>query len=225
MASTIPLSTSLYYAKTMIKNFKIDETSFKIIITQSALSFLWMYAPWRWTLNKISATPYINITTDQDYPATLPADFFYLHQVELHDITSDTPPQYLIIEPSITANPLKGPPKRISVEFISPNYYYRISPIPAAVTNTIRIFPVYKKKVPIIDGTNISQAATKVFDDEWMWIYDEILLYYAYKYVDDPRENNQLEKALKFLSLMAEREYLPTSEVSNKALQDGIKVK
>lgn len=45
---------------------------------------------------------------------------------------------------------------------------------------------LYKKTAPDLT-TGISTAGALIMDDDWFYVYREFVLYYAYKFADDPR--------------------------------------
>jgi len=179
MASTYAPVDALDYATEFIKGMPIERIQARVL--DDANKHLWMAAPWRWTLGNTSAN--IPLVTDtQDYTLTAPADMLY----PLYAYSSDgiTTPNYIDIEPILpTTEIIKGIPERMA--YMGSNTW-RFYPKPQ-VTGSKSVVIQYKKIAPVVTVQNSYTAGTLVMDDEWFWVYQELVLWKAYAYADDTR--------------------------------------
>jgi hypothetical protein len=175
MAYTV--GKALTYAKKFIKDQPIDGTDVGVQTLDMASKFFWMYAPWRWTIGNMSP---VQITGNAvDYTVAEPADFLYLQQAWLPEGDKFTP---LDIVPMLPADP-KQTGKPSKVMFVQgATDKYRLFPQPPAGGDKW-LLAIYKKAHTEITAT----SDTPGFPDEWFPIYQEIVLYYAYKFADDQR--------------------------------------
>jgi hypothetical protein len=153
-------------------------------ILDEALKFLWMAAPWRWSVG-VCAPLSLTINTP-DQPVTVPADFLYIIRAVL---TDGNTVMHLHPEAAlpVAAGGLKGNPFAVSYE--SSALAFRLYPYTVAAPNTgtWKLTVWYKKKSPIITNTNIGTVGALTIDDEWFHVFKEIVLWKAYLYGDDDR--------------------------------------
>jgi len=210
------------YAKTFVKNMPLEDVDARIL--DSAHKVMWMAAPWRWT---VGAFPSVTVLANtQDYAPSLPSDFLYL--LDAYIVTTDSGSEqtvrgldveeFLHTDVGIVGNPSKvavtGTPGQAGV--------LRLQPKPGALSSgTTKLLGTYKKAATTVTRANSSTQGLLGFNDEWAWVYEEGVLYYAYKYADDPRAGDvkvdgnrysfsgqraQFEAALQ---IMREREKMP----------------
>lgn len=193
MASTFTLASAITLAKYLIKGYAIDDNAIRVPILQNSVAMFWMAAPWQWTVGDLADVT-ITAGAEDHIIGSFPADFFGLDTVSLYDTTSpDKAPSDLYIEPFLRSSPLTGEPQKVAHVLVSATNKYRIRPYyHTSHTNTCKLLGTYKKKMPILDSSNISVAGTQVFDDEWFWVFQEIVDYWAYMYSDDPRAEKKL---------------------------------
>jgi hypothetical protein len=170
------------FAKTMVKGMPLDDIQVRLL--DDASKFLWMAAPWRWTLGLIS--PPVTIANGvQDYTVTLPADFLYLEQALFvdGDRLQDLP--VVTILPATSVVP--GRPSCVSL--LPGTSTLRLFPAPADynASNLPSILLVYKKKQTPVTAGNVSTAGASGVPDEWFPVYELFVLAGAYQYADDPR--------------------------------------
>lgn len=181
-ASTYTPNNALAYAKLFVKNSPIDNATIAPQLLDTAYRFLWMLAPWSWTLGALSIVTFSSGV--QDYTATDPEDFLRLEwagRSRANDRMEDL--SIVAALPSDTA--YKQPPVKISVVSISGgNINLRFWPTPN--NSSERVFSLYKKvSTKIVAGNQAS--AVLVFPDEFFPLYQEIVLMKAYQYLQDQR--------------------------------------
>lgn len=213
MPSTYAPVQALNFCKRYIKNMPFQEVQARVL--DRAMKYIWMASPWRWTIGTLNAINIVN--GQQDYTLAPPNDFLY----PLYAYMSDgvTTPQYFEIEPTFPTNVvISGMPNRLA--YVGSNTW-RLYPIPyCSGTNQLLIF--YKKEAPEITVKNSYTAGVQIFDDEWFWVYENIVLYEAYLYADDQRAGSAritndgkweltgaLGKMEVSINFMREREKLP----------------
>lgn len=185
MASTYAPSDAFDYAKVLVKNMPLDDV--KVDILDAAAKMLWHAAPWRWT---VAAFPSITLANNtQDYTVAIPADFLYLQDAYLTNEDDDTP-RHLVIVPTRAAGGKKGQPSEVSVTGSAgtngtARFYPTIGTIKTG--DTLKMLGRYKKICPNITNANVSTAGVHVFDDDWFWVYQSCVVYFAYRYADDQR--------------------------------------
>lgn len=178
MASTLRPIDAIEYAKRFVKDMPLEDVQWRILDDVS--KYLWMAAPWRWTLGLVGQILMLN--GQQDYTLAVPADFLYPIYAYYGDGTS--PNMYLEIEPKLASTVIQqGNPTRLSYEGSNT---WRLYPNPViSGTKVINIF--YKKIAPVLTPKNIYDQNVLILDDEWFWVYEEGVLWKAYLYADDPR--------------------------------------
>jgi hypothetical protein len=183
MAATKKPIDAFSYAKRYIKNMPLEEVRTAIINRVSY--YMWMYAPWRWT---IGSTPTITLTANtSDYTMAYPSDWLYAIRATQTDGNNSERP--LEIVPSLETNVgFIGNPNSIAYPAAagSASGLVRVSPKPGALTGTQVIVGLYKKiMTPFTNETIFSGSLP--FDDEWFMVFEEGVLWQAYLYADDRR--------------------------------------
>lgn len=183
MAATRPPADAFNYAKRYIKNMPLEEVRTDII--NRVANYMWMYAPWRWT---VSSTPTITVAANtQDYTMNYPSDWLYAIRATM--VEGSGAERSLEILPALETN----------VGFVgNPNYIaytgtagqvggpVRISPKPAQVSGTPLVIGLYKKTNTAFTNQTIF-TGTLPFDDLWFWVFEEGILWQAYLFGDDRR--------------------------------------
>lgn len=187
MSSTLTPSAAFDFAKTYVKNTKLDDV--KVRILDDVNKYMWMAAPWRWTIGSL---PSFNLVANtQNYTVVSPGDVLYPYSAYVSD--GQLVPRSLIIEPALpTTSKLVGQPNRISMIENDANVGLRVVPVPSSFSggNTNTVICLYKKVSPLLTSGNIGTAGVLVFDDEWFWVYQEGVLWRSYLYADDERAGN-----------------------------------
>ena len=178
MASTIRPIDALDFASDYVKGEPIERQQVRIL--DDVNKYLWMAAPWRWTIGTVGEITLIN--GQQDYTLTAPGDMLFPIYAYISD--GATTPQYVDIEPKIPSSAIQaGQPTRMSYEGSN---NWRFYPVPV-ITGTKTVVIQYKKVAPVLTASNIYTGGTQVFDDEWFWVYQEGVLWKSYLYADDNR--------------------------------------
>jgi hypothetical protein len=167
------------YAVQSIKSQRLD-TAYRYRVADQVAGELWTAAPWRWTLEALAP---ITITGSvQDTAFTKPADFLYLHSATLFD--ADEKPIDLTPVPYLQAVPAgyNGIPKAVAY-VVATGDKIRFGGIPPA-----GVFEgLYKKTYTPVTSSNYATVGAMGVPDEWAWVAQLGVLFYAYKYADDPR--------------------------------------
>ena len=186
MASTFAPITAFDYAKRYIKNMPFEQVMVQVL--DDVNKYMWMSAPWRWTVGAFATVPLVS--NQQDYSGiAIPADFIYLQDAYINDALGGVP-RALHIEPYLQPGGKLGTPSRTALISGTPgmsNGLLRLSPQPGTVPSSWEIFARYKKQAPFLTQSNINTPGVLVFDDEWFWVYVSGVLYYAYLFGDDQR--------------------------------------
>jgi len=167
-----------------VKNMPLRDVQLPILDQISKM--MWLYAPWRWTLDALPVVPLTSST--QDYVVALPSDFLYATDAYLADGNN----QYdtLLVEPALPSNvKVIGRPKRIAVTGTpGENGTLRTSTITGTFTATPpSIISLYKKAAPTLTLPNLHTAGVLVFPDDWAWVYEEGVLWQTYVWAEDVR--------------------------------------
>lgn len=183
MSSVYAPYDAFSFSKIYVKNTKLDDVEIRIL--DDALKYMWMAAPWRWTIGSLPT--FTLVANTQDYTVTAPSDFLYLHSAYAHDGT--TPPRPLEIEPALpTTTKYIGQPNRVAGTLVSSNVQMRISPVAPNFPGVApTVISLYKKHAPTVTSGTASTVGLQVFDDEWFWVYQQGVLWLAYLYADDDR--------------------------------------
>jgi hypothetical protein len=183
MARTKNPIEAIIYAKRFIKNMPIETVQTEIINRVHA--YMWMYAPWRWT---IGSMPTFNLSANQqDYTIAYPSDFLYTIEAFLSDGSLDERPLWVepILEPNVG---FVGQVNHIAYMGNAGDSagLVRVMPRPAQINGTQTVIAKYKKAfTPYTNQTIFS--ALMPFDDEWFSVFEEGVLWQAYLYADDRR--------------------------------------
>lgn len=184
MAATYTPAQAFDMAKRFIKNMPLEQVQTQILSDVSA--YLWMSAPWRWS---IGTFPLITLaSTTQDYTVILPADFLYIQDAYITDALGNVP-LILHVEPQLPPGGKQGTPSRIAVVSGSPggSGTVRLFPFPGSIPAGWQVITRYKKQAPVIQAKNLNTAGQLVFDDEWVHVFNSGVQYYAYLFGDDQR--------------------------------------
>jgi len=183
MASTRKPAEAFLYAKRFIKSMPLEQVRTDVINRVSY--YMWMYAPWRWTLG---STPTITLAANtQDYTMNYPADWLYAVRATQTDGTKSERP--LEIVPSLeTSVGFVGNPSNISYPTAAgtSSGLVRVSPRPGGLTGTQVVVGLYKKVMTAFTDQTIF-TGTLPFDDEWFWVFEDGVLWQSYLFADDRR--------------------------------------
>lgn len=182
MAATLPPFQALTYVKEMIKRMPVDRV--QVSILQDASSMIWMAAPWRWTIGTFGP---LAITAGQS-TVTLAgvSSLLRLEKLVISDAVTSRALQVvatLPASPALTAKPNLGclvptPTPKVQFENTFP-------PLPSG--DSWNMWGWYKITAPVITNANMNTNGLLLMDDEWFWVFNEAVLYYAYKFADDQR--------------------------------------
>jgi len=181
VASTYYPRQAIEYAKTYIKSMPLETVQVRIL--DDVNKYIWMAAPFRWTLGNIN--PITLVSNTQDYTQTTPYNFISLVNCYITDGAGVV--THLRTMPSLPPNVgINGNPRFISYEGSNT---YRISPNPGVlpVSPVKQIMTWYKKASPIIKNSNLGTAGALIFDDEYFPVYVAGVLWMSYLYADDQR--------------------------------------
>jgi hypothetical protein len=187
MAATERPIDSLLWAQQYIKNMPLYRLQVEVL--NDAARYFWRAAPWRWTLGSLPTTVLVNNT--QDYTVTLPSDFLY--GVDANLIFADKLTKELEIVPFLPLESAKtGQPSQLAISGAGVNGNYRFSPVPSgyAPGTLPTLTGTYKKEFNTLDETTIYTPGSLIFPDEYIDVFRNIVLYYAYRYADDQRAGN-----------------------------------
>lgn len=185
MASTFRPVQAFDYAKRYLKNMPLEQVQVQVL--DDVNKMMWMFAPWRWTINTFPNIPIINNT--QDYNITVPSDFLYIQDSYITNQQGDVP-RTLHIEPWLPPGGKFGTQlSRMALVSGTPGNpgVVRFSPQPGNVPANWEAITLYKKQAPKLLASNINTPGIQVFDDEWFWVYVSGVLYFAYLFGDDQR--------------------------------------
>jgi hypothetical protein len=185
MASPTP-DDALNYAKRWVGNAPIDDVNLKYRVLNDALCQQWMAAPWLWTLGSLEEVAVVNATQDISLVGAY-ADLMNLLQVAWTDGQGKKELQIASTLPSTSS--LKGTISQVAYVAGTPNKL-RLYPQPAGYPAGTKLTGFYKKTAPVIAAGNEASAYSTITGghDEWFWVYQEIVLLKAYKFIKDPRE-------------------------------------
>lgn len=169
------------FVQAYIKYMPLNDVNVQAPLLDMAAKFLWMAAPWRWTLNTWAIGPLAVGTPTTT--VTVPADLLYLQQAYIWDGAKETD---LSIVPHLSDAPgaAQGFPSQIAVRDGSTVI---VSAFPPLNTPPPAVVSVYKQVHPTITAANMSTVGQGLPPDEWFWVYVEAVLYYAYRYGDYDR--------------------------------------
>jgi hypothetical protein len=166
-----------------VKSMPFDRIGTRILDT--ANKFLWMRAPWRWTIDTLPSVTLVSDT--QTYSIALPADYLYPFDSFRTDGDDDTSPLY--IDPILPTISYKGPVQRIAITGTAGGTgTLTTAPTPGTVASPAPdIVTLYKKQATRITKETAHTAGILGLPDEWFWVYESAVLYFAYLYADDSR--------------------------------------
>lgn len=219
MAATLTPNAAFDNAKIFVRNMPLEDVRYRIL--DNANKMIWMAHPWRWTLG--SVTNFNLADNTQDYTQAPPGDFLYTRYAYCTD--GNTRPILVPVASLPTTEVIAaGTPSQIA--FMGSNTW-RLFPKPGAYGGTTwTVVQLYKKAAPLITVANAGTGGALVMDDEWFHVYEECVLYWAFKYAFDSREGQaqydvsarkavlggQLAKAKYWIGQMAESEPLKLEE-------------
>lgn len=165
----------------MIKSMPLDTVQLDIL--QDAASRIWMAAPWRWTIGTIG--PLSMVTGQAFITIAYPPDFMRFEQVMIEGSQTKSPltivaanvptPGLSQLTRTVAAMPTSAPTTAaFEVNFNQSS------------TEAYKFRALYKKNVTIFDTATIFTGNLGM-DDEYFWVYEEMVYYYALKYADDQR--------------------------------------
>jgi hypothetical protein len=156
----------------------------KYQILDLAIKWVWMAAPWRWTVGEIANIPLLDNTSDYNVGST-PADFLKLQAAYWSDGQTRKPLEVVDSLPS--SGIIAGPMQYITWVPGSPNKV-RLGPKPGTNnTGKNTLVLIYKKSAPTITSSNFGTAGAWVIDDDWYPVLFTFVLAYAYTVCHDPR--------------------------------------
>lgn len=185
MSATRVAQDALDFSKQLIKSMPFDRVWDQI--AQEASNYIWIAAPWRWTMGVI--TPITLTAASQTFTvASPPSDYLRLEQCFISDghtarevkpVSSIPGAATLTRQPNYVAtNAISGAtPSQIIFEAL-----YPVIP----VGQTHQFWAWYKKIVPNLIN-NLQTPGALLMDDDYYQLYTEWVLYYAYRYADDQR--------------------------------------
>lgn len=183
MSATRRPVEALRYAREMVKSSPLNRPEIAVSILQGVSNQIWMAAPWRWTVGRLSDTTLTADTVAHTLTST-PTDILYLGQVVLDDGESIRPLEIVPELPSTKT--LAGTP--LEVAFVSPATLRVQPPVTQLGGNkTWTIRGWYKKVAPTINEQTQYTAGRLTMDDEWFQVYEAGVLWQAYLYSDDVR--------------------------------------
>lgn len=207
-ATRKPYDAINLFARPLIRHMsRIEEVSNTIL--DLACQELWMEAPWRWTIFSAESLTLVSNTQDLSFTSPTTGPVGLLHFVYSYVTDGVGASRPIAIVPTLPVDvTLKGQPTQIS--FISGTpAKMRLFPCPPVITNTTKLISLYKATAPIITRTNMHTAGTLVMDDEWFHVYVALVLFYAYRYSDDPRQDAQYKEYMLRVERMKQREKMP----------------
>lgn len=184
MASTFSAQQAADYAKRYIKNMPFEQVQVQVL--DDVNKYLWMAAPWRWSMGSFPNIVLVNNT--QDYTVSLPSDFLYLQHSYITDQNGNVP-RILHVEPTLAPGGTIGLPSRLAVVSgtAGSTGTVRLYPQPGTLPSGWTAVSLYKKTAPVLTSKNVNTAGALIFDDEWFHVYVSGVLYYAYLFGDDQR--------------------------------------
>jgi len=185
LAATFAPSTASLYASRMVKRMPLTDPTVgvQIDVLQSASSMIWMAAPWRWTIGVFPITSAVAAGASTVSLSGSVTDFLLLEKVNLNN---DTQLQELTIVNILPASPTQVQMPNFCAYVASGPLLQFESKMPTDIDD-YKAYVWYKKQAPVITTSNYATAGTLVMDDDYFWIYEECVLYWAYKFADDPR--------------------------------------
>lgn len=183
MAATFTPSNALSYVKRVLGNMPIDDTEIELRILNAAANRIHVTAPWRWAVGTFQDVLLASAT--DDYTITDPGDVLFPLFGQLFFV--DGKVKNVTAVGSLPANDsVAGEPSRFSLTSAT---NIRVWPTPSDYGSgkfpTLVSF--YKKQNTVITDGNKATASTLLFPDEWFWVFEELVLYYGFKFSRDPQ--------------------------------------
>lgn len=201
MAATIAPIRAINYAAEFVQQLPVTRENIRLRIMDDAAKLIWMAAPFRWTVGALTPTSIVNDVDEVTISGSIPADFL---KILWAGLMSPTEVQDLVVVPNLPdGGNFKGQPKRVT--FVSGSII-RLFPTPTAYNPVPLFVATYKKKHTEITAANEDDADTLVMDDEWYFVYEAWVLYWAFVYAEDPRAPAQFQLATFLLAMMKEIE-------------------
>lgn len=176
-------------AKAYVKDLVgANGTTVELQALNSANRFFHLAHPWSWTLGALSAVNLVNGT--QDYTiATPPTDFLRPHQVKNYTGAESCTDLEIVgyLPASVT---VLGNPTKVSVfDPGSGAYKYRLWAVPTGMLAGVEHHLVgeYKRTTTTITSGNKATASILSFPDDYYYVYEALVLYYALLYANDVR--------------------------------------
>lgn len=174
---------ALDYAKRMVGRRPLDDAELKLRILNDASNMIHTAALWRWAVKSLSSITLTDGTID--YTISDPGDLLYLVKAELLDSTAKERQNLDIVSDLANETGITGPPKVVALTTAT---NVRVWPAPKYTSGEFpKLFINYKVQNTEITAGNIANATALLFPDEWHWVYNELVLYRAFVFVDDPR--------------------------------------
>lgn len=186
MASPAP-QDAINYAKRWVGNAPIDDANLLYRVLNDAQCQLWMAAPWQWTIGTLEEATVVNGSQDISLVGSY-ANLLNLLHVNWTDGQSKKDIQIASTLPSTSS--ITGTVSQVAYIAGTPNKI-RQYPAPAGYATGTKLNGVYKLTAPVINAGNIATALSTInvgSHDEWFWVFQEIVLLKAYKFIKDPRE-------------------------------------
>lgn len=172
-----------------IKNYGGTQTlnSLDLRAMNSANQMFHLAAPWSWTVGGLEEVTLANGT--QDYAlVTSPADFLRLSQVRRFENGKYTGSMSIVGNLPVTTSSLSAP-TQVTMFLAGSDLTYRVWPKPTGMLTGKEIVLIgdYKKETTLITSGNKSTASILLFPDDYYYVYELLVLYYAYLYANDMR--------------------------------------
>ena len=192
MASVRTPQEAILFAKEIVSHGDITNTNLQARIVNNAADRMWMFAPWSWTIGQTDQSTLVE--DQEDYTITDPTDVLHLVRAEIFKASQNNQGASLDIVHSLASQTAtKGQPRSIALQNATT---LRLWPMPSGIATADpgKLLVWYKKARPeiVISGASGTQfdyddPDSLVFPDEWFWVYQEIVTYYAMKFTADAR--------------------------------------
>jgi len=188
VASTYTPKDALDFVAQFVHKIPLDKVGTKLCdITNSVI---WRAFFWRWSISDFTAVTCVN--GQQDYPNAIPTDFYRFH-VLLLARTDITPNEFRELDEKEYIGKEQsrlGGLNDIKIFSLLPEVAGIRLELPTNIQTpvTMQIQGEYQKQPTKI--TDASWETAFSFPDQYFGVYNEGLLYYCYKFSDDPRAGN-----------------------------------
>lgn len=180
MATNRNALEALDYAARFEGNAPIDDADLKLRILNSASDMIHLYSPWRWSVALTTSQDLVNGTTDYTFSAPSPTAL-YIVRAQLRDADGgirELKPNAVV---SNDGN-IKNKPDEIQ---LVNQTTVRVYPVPS-VGRTTRLIVHHKIANTEITEANDDQAAGLLLPDEWFFVYQEAVLLYTMRFMQNP---------------------------------------